>query len=239
MVGDIHGTNEIPAAFGEYVCAAAATYGGKTMVALELGSSQADRVQAALRSEEDARTALADTAFRSGHRDGRVTEAILELLVRLGELKELGMDIEVVPYQSVSAATADAFRRGENPQPFLEKDYADVVLAAAQGADRTIVMSGSIHAMKAPGNPAFVTFDPMASHFPDGTISMLVLHDGGTRWGLTGGESKEHTVSPSSQPKVQDYPQFVFDSSLDPQFDGYLTVGLITAAHPPQKDPAD
>ncbi|GGY54387.1 hypothetical protein [Parvularcula lutaonensis] len=57
--GETHGTKEGPAAVAEYVCAASAKGGGKTVFAVEIGKRYDAALQAALQAD-DPRKALVD-----------------------------------------------------------------------------------------------------------------------------------------------------------------------------------
>ncbi|GGY54380.1 hypothetical protein [Parvularcula lutaonensis] len=153
------------------------------------------------------------------------------MLVRIAELKRSGLDIEVVPFVKVSPEAIKALQSGD--QSLMEQGYADEILSRTNDANRTIVLVGSIHAAKAEGQYPFVTFPPMASLFPDGSISLDFVHDGGTAWTMRDRVGASRPAKPSRvRPSEIGYPRIVFDEDLLPFFDGYLYVGPLTASLP-------
>src|SRR5260221_417726 len=113
FIGELHGSNETPAAFRELVCDAI-KQGKHVTVALERPTDE----QAALDSiltAKDLSTAQESLLRLSGWKevmDGRASEAILRLLVSLRELRKLQPDLRVVafdaPYKGTPGAREEA-----------------------------------------------------------------------------------------------------------------------------------
>jgi len=81
VLGDSHGTQEIPVFFGDLV--AQAQLSRPIVVALELPTTEADRTERYLRSpggEEDRRGLLDGEFWRSTAKDGRGSQAMVDLI---------------------------------------------------------------------------------------------------------------------------------------------------------------
>src|SRR5579864_9004229 len=113
FIGELHGSNETPAAFRELVCDAIAK-GKHVTVALERPSSE----QAALDNILTAKAKELPAAKQSllqlyGWKevlDGRASEAMLRLLVSLRELRKLQPDLKVVAFDAPYTGTAPGAR---------------------------------------------------------------------------------------------------------------------------------
>ncbi|MDF1804971.1 hypothetical protein [Hyphomonas sp.] len=245
IFGETHGTNEIPDTFARYVCAASAR-GGKTLVLLEIDASYADAFAAASDADDPRAELLSKMSKHWASTDGRASEAILEMMESLIELRQSGRALTIRPMaQMVGWPEMDSLEKlaawlAEQPptkiQQMGEDGLAEIIRTESEGFDRTIVLVGNVHARKAEltGLPGVQL---MAMLVPD-SISLIVLHDGGTSWSKTNGEARitdvfktnamnnvadSMAVGPEKQPA---YPGDV------PNFDGYVSVGAITASSP-------
>lgn len=230
--GELHGTDQGPDAVAEYICAVASQRSGRTMVAVEISDRWEEQLSAALVAADPAE-ALIETMpdFWSGQ-DGRASQAVLRFLVRVAELQKAELDIDVVPFVNVSEK---AFRvlREQGDQSLVEKGYAERILDRSLSAQRTIVMVGNIHAAQQAGQYTFVSFPPMASHFPEGSVSLDMFHDAGTAWNMTNGVGALKTSRARKRSDTEGpYPRIVFNEDLEPYFDGYLYVGPLTGSPP-------
>ncbi|HTN39976.1 MAG TPA: hypothetical protein VLZ84_02420, partial [Asticcacaulis sp.] len=140
-VGEMHGTNEMPALFGDMVCAAGAD-GQPVVVVLErlpieevfwgmfLGSDGGDEARGLL---------LFGFQWRSPSQDGRSSTAMLDLADRLRRLRQAG--------RITSIELADRFFDPKTPR---DTQMAQAVrdIKAKYPEARILVYTGNYHAMK-------------------------------------------------------------------------------------------
>lgn len=152
LFGEFHGTRELPALFGEAVCALLHTR-REVLVGLELPESEGPPVARFLESKgtESDRRALAGGAFWSrDYQDGRSSAAMLELLDRLRRLKRAGRSLSMVLFD----APPDAAR---------DEHMAANISAASRAHPRAVVavLTGNLHARTRPGVPWDAAWKPM------------------------------------------------------------------------------
>lgn len=102
VVGDSHGTVEIPAAFLGIVCEAANE--GPVTVALEMPETERALFDAAMAAPTEAAARNAFLYGDFGHprrTDGRNSEAMLEMMLGFWRLKAAGHDLVLHPFQPV------------------------------------------------------------------------------------------------------------------------------------------
>jgi hypothetical protein len=190
IFGELHGTNEIPALFGDLVCEAAAQ--GPVIVGVEMQESS----QAALDSwlASDGGAAALSALLRDGHwrfTDGRASRAMLALLERLRALRAAGRRIAML-----------AFVPATGPAP-TQTPYEQAMaanwrraLAGAPGA-RLFVLVGNIHSRTAP----YRDFEPAAMHLPrPATLTFSPLPVGGSANNCQAEDCGIHSVGPISDP---------------------------------------
>ena len=176
IFGELHGTAEAPRAFGEYVCAVASREGA-TIVGLEITDQYREGFETAI--------AALDIAYALEHempeywagQDGRSSEAMFDMIVRLAELRQSGLNIEFVLLAAVSAEIQQKYI-ATGDQTYIEKAYADGLATASGSAARTIVLVGSLHALKE-RRAEWMTFDPMAMHIEPAPLSLNLRYSGG------------------------------------------------------------
>ena len=183
VVGEMHGTQEIPALFGGIVCRAAVGHAGEpVLVGLEIDSSAQPLLDAYLDSPggPDAERAL--TAHVFWHRslqDGRSSKAGLALLDSLRRLRQSGAKVVVRaidPPKYDSAATRDATMA------------ANVVAAIGEVHPvHTFVLVGDVHSRVLPGYPWAPAdpYIPMGAHLRSTYPNMIGLGFrafGGSAW---------------------------------------------------------
>jgi len=179
FIGELHGSNETPAVFGNLVCDAIA-HGKHVTVALERPSSEQaalDNILTAL----DLAKAKEDLLQLRGWKevlDGRASEAMLRLLISLRELHRLHPDLKVVAFDAPYTGTAPGARDEAMGHALLS-------LSPAKPNDLVIILTGNIHAMQASKR-----YDLAAMYLPAKEILSLEVTDrGGESWSLdaTGG----------------------------------------------------
>lgn len=185
LIGEVHGTVECPAVFGDLVFAA--TRLGPVAVGLELPSTEQAELDHFLAVPDDAaRRArwLARPLFTTRPQDGRTSRAIVALLDRLARYRALGLPIEVFAF--------DAPPPEDRPEEPRDQRMAAMIAARAQDRTRRVIaLMGNAHNQLDPGTPWAPDFRTLAMHLRD------VLGDGdlrsltfdwvtGTAWRSTG-----------------------------------------------------
>ena len=145
FIGELHGSNETPAAFRDLVCNAIAQ-GKHVTVALERPTSE----QAALDNivtAKDLSAAKESLLQLHGWKevlDGRGSEAMLRLLVSLRELRSLHPDLKVVAFDAPYSGSPAGGARDE------ALGHALLSLNPTKPNDLVLILTGNIHAMQAP-----------------------------------------------------------------------------------------
>lgn len=155
IFGELHGTTQTPALFGDLVCQAAAR--APVIVGLEMPESSQAALNAWLASNGGAAaraSLLADSFWRMA--DGRSSEAMLALLERLRGMRAAGRRLSLLAFVPTVADAAT--------QTPYERAMAANWQRALAGAPRArlFVLVGSIHARTA----HYRDFDPAAMHLP-------------------------------------------------------------------------
>lgn len=226
FIGELHGSNETPAAFLNLVCDAIAQ-GKHVTVALERPSSE----QAALNNILTARDlATARESLLQLHDwkevlDGRSSQAMLRLLLSLRELRKLQPNLEVVAF--------DAPYTGKNPGARDEAmGHALLSLHAAGPHDLVLVLTGNLHAMQAQQ----FGYDLAAMYLPPKEILSLEVTDwGGESWMLTGAGACGPSLGGVGDKGAKKPYGIFLDPGLAPfgKVDGVLSLGVPLTSSPP------
>ena len=241
VVGELHGTAEVPALFGEMLCHAAAHHPeGTILVGLEIDASAQAAVDAFLGSdgEPDARSALLDHAFwRREGQDGRSSEAGLALLDALRRLRAAGPKVvvrAVDPPRIDSAADRDA------------KMAAAVIGAIdALRPAKTLVLVGDVHSRVLGGYPWDPSdpYVPMGAHLRKKYPDMLGLGFRafrGSAWtcspdGECGAMRLREREIEGAVPRIELHPEALADAG----WDGTLFLGEVSASPPARAGEAE
>ena len=155
LFGETHGSQELPAFFGEAVCAAAARG-----LPIEVGLEQSSAGQAAIDSflasaGGDAALApvLAAPHWHREYQDGRSSRAQIELLERLRGLRAQRLEVSVFLFDPWPEET-------KSPR---EEEMARRIAEHARAHPRaiTLILVGEVHAWTAIGTPWDPAFHPM------------------------------------------------------------------------------
>ena len=229
FIGELHGSNETPAAFRELVCDAIAQ-GKQVTVALERPTSEQAALDniltAKIKDLSAAREVLLQLPRWKEGMDGLASEAMLRLLVSLRELRTLQPDLKVVAFDAPYSGPPSAAARDE------AMGHALLVLRPAKPNDLVLILTGNLHAMQAPKRG----YDLAAMYLPPKEILSLEVTD----WG---GESWSESTTEGCGPlkggvgdKDAKKPYGIFlDPSLAPfgKVDGILSLGVpLTASAP-------
>lgn len=164
VIGELHGTRELPAAIGALACSAAKTHA--VVVGLEIWRTEQARLDAYLASDGGPaarRELLAGGFWTRDVQDGRSSEAMAALIESLRTWRAAGARIRLVAFD-VASATGQAAR---------ERAMADALIDArtANRDAALLVLVGNLHARLAGGAitwmaqylsraiPALATFD--------------------------------------------------------------------------------
>ena len=226
FIGELHGSNETPAAFLDLVCDAIAR-GKHVTVALERPTSE----QAALNNiltAKDLATAQESLLRLHGWKevlDGRGSEAMMRLLISLRELRRLQPDLEVVAF--------DAPYTGKDPGARDEAmGHALLSLRAARPHDLVLILTGNLHAMQAPQ----FGYDLAAMYLPPKEILSLEVTDrGGESWTLSGTDACGQSQGGVGDKGAKKPYGIFLDPSLAPfgKVDGILSLGAPLTSSPP------
>ena len=183
VVGEMHGTAEIPALFGGIVCRAATGHADETvLVGVEIDSSAQPALDAYLDSAGGADAEQALTAHGFWHRslqDGRSSKAGLALLDSLRRLRASGAKVVV---------------RAIDPPKYDSAAARDSMMAANVAAAigelhpvHTFVLVGDVHSRVLPGYPWAPAdpYIPMGAHLRSKYPNMIGLGFrtfGGSAW---------------------------------------------------------
>lgn len=141
LVGETHGTVEVPAAFARLVCRAAErAHPSKVLVGLEIPRGDQPAIDAALAEPDAARARarlLATRHWDGTTRDGRASEAMLGMLLELRRQRRAGLVIDVVAFDlDVTAMTETTDRDAAMAQHF------EAAIAAHPDATVLVLVGG-------------------------------------------------------------------------------------------------
>lgn len=221
ILGEIHGTAEVPALVGDVVAAVLAD-GGPLTLALEIPSSHQaglDRYLASAGTAAD-RQALFGHRFW-GFRDGRSSVAMLELLDRVRRLRADGHALDVL-----------AFDVAEPGDPAREATLAANLGAALRRPGRApvLVLTGNLHARKAIGTPFDPSLELMAWRLRDlEPLSLNIRAPTGSAWVCAPdcGVLQLGAGRDPGTPALR-----LFDAPSDTGYDGEVTMARFTASLP-------
>ena len=183
LLGEIHGTREIPAAFEHLVCRAATERRGATiLVGLEIFSTAQAALDTFLAGDGDAAASqafLAQELWQRAYQDGRSSEAMFRLLDDLRRLRKAGLKIVVL------ALDPDHYDSWKDRDARMAAALSTAI--AALRPAQTLVLIGDVHSRTQNGYP----WDAKADYVPFGAllkerygdlIALNVVTRGGSAW---------------------------------------------------------
>jgi hypothetical protein len=230
ILGEMHGSNEMPAIFADAVCLTAQAR--PVVVALEQSSADQAAIDAFMASDgraEAKRTFLGARMWNGPMKDGRSSEAYFRLFDTLRQMQQAGRISAVVAFEP--------FRFDKLPTPTeYEKAMADLVRAAGQSGATVLALVGNIHAMRTEvqwqGG-----YMPMAGHLPPAaTVTLNLVADGGESWNCQGGPDSCRANASPGPPRPNER-GVQLGAGDDGPFSGVLYLGSPTTASPPQAGP--
>ena len=236
FVGEVHGNTETPAAFARYVCAAASR-AGRTLVLLELPPHHAPALRAAMASDDPRTALLSGLEAHWKTRDGRGSEAMLDMMARLMRLAKTNPQLSIEPFslfllkEFPTPEDTMAWVSTLSPDEIQEQSEAGMaqeIVRRSAGYDRTIVLVGNVHAYLASRENSGV---PSAAMRVPGAMSLRVVHDGGESWIHGENRAGVHSLK-AFNPYAEPANAIGLSERYEPHFNGFLSVGLISASPP-------
>lgn len=226
MLGELHGTREIPRFVGDVACHAARR-GVPVRLGLEIPRGDRPALARFIAGPGDAaaRTGLlASEHWQRPDQDGRSSEAMLALIDRVRALRSAGLDVDLFAFD-IEAPT----------QEWNERDAAMAAAilehAAAEPGALVLTLSGNLHNRTRPGLPWDPSAVPMGVHVRGQAASALSLdvrYVGGSAWICQESCGRaEVGGSPEGEPR-----RIALGAPDEHGHDGVYAVGAITAAAP-------
>lgn len=193
LVGEVHGTSEMPAAFLRLVCSALRRGQG---VAAGLEIHDADGALDAYMASDDepaARLALLASPFWSRTRDGRSSAAWLDTIVAFKALRHAGLPLTVFALYDKPGLSDQAMAQRLRRERLARPD------------DLIVTLSGNIHSMLQRGSLPAQIPEPLGALVADlNPVSINLTSDGGQSWSCRA--PGECHVFDDPQPPVQNGP---------------------------------
>jgi tetratricopeptide (TPR) repeat protein len=228
LIGDMHGTAEIPRFVGDLVCQAAAT-GVAVRLGLELPEEEQGRIDAYLGSDGGAaaRTALlAGPFWQRSYQDGRSSAAMVQLIESVRVERAAGVAIALF-----------AFDRGAGEG--RDQGMAEVILAqrAAAPKDFFVLFAGNLHTRIARGAEHDRSYTPMGVRLREGGMAAISLdvRGSGTAWYCTTADLRTCGAGPIFSKPADGAPRIELakpEAGGDAHYDGIYAVGTTTASVP-------
>jgi hypothetical protein len=220
VFGEVHGTEEAPSFVASSVCELAKRHA--VLVGIEHPSSEQETLNQfmAANSPGAGRAILAASGYwiRDGQ-DGKTSEAMLEMLDRLRDLRSDGADINVVAVGPAGSDVAGEIRKNIN------------ALAASSDA-RIVVLLGNAHTRKA---GATGLDGQSAAMFNEPYKAIAFAHTGGSTWACA--PTCEVQTLGKSKPQTEAVGELFLDTALT-RFDGSVNLGAVHASPPAMLVPA-
>ena len=234
LVGEYHGTNEMPAVARDIACAATTT-GRPLVFGVELTPVDQPAIDEFMRSNgsPSARGALLASPGWC-EKGGRTTAAIVEMLETLRRLGRRNR-VSVVAFDAAPTPRGTSAAREAAMAKVLKKT------AAKQPGSLVVALTGAGHA----GKSAWTSYDPPFAAAgqllpPERTVALTFARPGGRYWGCSApnGDGSRGCTAYDMPPREPVAARGIrFDKSLRDGFDGvYSAGGRYTASHPAVKE---
>ncbi|WNG51539.1 ChaN family lipoprotein [Archangium minus] len=232
LLGELHGTQEVPRFIAQSACQAAAN-GTPVTVGLELPVVQQERVATFLRSagtEDDWLKLMEAPFWRNPYQDGRSSEAMANLLEQLRQLRARGLDVDVFVFD----------HPGSKGQAHEDAMAATVLSHVRQAQGRFfLVVSGNIHPRTVQGLPWDASHKPMGLLLTaqlKNVVALDMAYNSGSAW-ICAAEASNQRLECGVRPaRGKDNGDRFFVHLFErPNKDGYhgiFYVGPVTASIP-------
>lgn len=179
MLGEMHGSVEMPAFAGNLACRAAVA-GHAVIVGLEIPRVEQAAIDAYLAGEgsaADRQALLRGEHWQRSYQDGRSSAAMVELIERARRLRKDGHAVDVFAFDTGSYDDWNARDAG----------MAAIILERTKARPEAFVvtLTGNLHNRTAPGLPWDASLVPMGVHVKAGHGRALALngvYEGGSTW---------------------------------------------------------
>jgi hypothetical protein len=237
LIGERHGTNEIPKAFEGVVCDLLRR-GKDVWVGLEIPAFEQEKIYRYLKSpgREEDRKSLTSGVFWLGQ-DGRGTSSMLALLEKLRTLQTATRHIPVIAIDRLSNSGENFARRRDNGLAELVRG-SSVQFAHSTG----VVLVGNAHAKRASGESEQGATLPLGYLLADlKPISAIVFHEGGTAWNMVRNKSGVFEIEDTIPLYIANPAQYVHKikkftaipgAPANPNYDALIMTKTISAATP-------
>jgi hypothetical protein len=231
LLGELHGTREVPHFLAQSVCQAA-VQGIPVSVGLEIPVMNQERLQTFLASPgkvADWARLMESPFWHSPYPDGRNSEAVVFLIETLRKLRGRGLDVDVFAFD----------------HPALEKEAREEAMArtvlevAGKARKRAVlVVSGNLHSRQVKGLPWNPDYRPMGLRLADlhaQVYSLDIAYDSGTAWVCSvNGQRKLDCGVKQTQGKDNGSRYFVhlFGGRNGQGYHGIYYVGAVSASLP-------
>ncbi|WP_224242555.1 TraB/GumN family protein [Hyalangium gracile] len=224
VLGEYHGTEELPRAVAETVCAAAAN-GKSAWLALELPRDEQPRIDAFLAAGNEA-PLLEGPFWRRDYQDGRSSQAMLGLLREVRRMRSAGRDVRVLAYDIPSTGGTAGEDRDAQMAAFVAQARTQAP------AEPMVLLVGNIHATRRLKIPRSMVWHLVKLGVPLKTLN--VASRGGTAWmcGATCGVAQLAGEDLGPDRRVLETPE-----AAKAGYDGLWYVGTVTASPPAWKKP--
>jgi hypothetical protein len=235
LVGEMHGTTQVPELVGRIACHAARAPEAKVILGLEMTADNQSTVDAYLAgngADPDMAALLAAPHFTSEMKDGRSSQAMQQLLATVRGWRSAGAPIEVVCFDAGPGVAKTAAERDAVMAKTLATVHRD------RPGSTLVTLSGNVHNRTVPGVPWDAAFVPMGVHlreaFPK-LVSLDFRSAGGAFWacmGTPGGEVKCGATQSGGEDRGAESFVELHAARDDKGFDGVLYAGTTTASEP-------
>jgi hypothetical protein len=222
VLGEMHGTREVPAFAASVVCQAAQN--GPVVLGLEVMDEP--QFETFLKSDgsAQAKQALLSSKFWNVEfQDGRKSVAVFELIDRVRVMKQQGLKVELLLFDADSDDARDSLMAKNVTERHSKNETASFVL-----------VMGNMHARKTKGSPWAPTdgFRPLTSLLAWPLVSLNSAHDDGSAWVCYSGKAEECGPKLMSASESLGKRAVKIAPSKEGAFDGIFDVGSFTASPP-------
>jgi hypothetical protein len=254
VLGETHGTAEMPAVTAEIVCHAARG-GERVLLALELPQFEEPALQSFIAGEIDDAAMLQSSAFWQRNRDGRNSEGMFAMLQRVRALRRAGLSIDIIAVAPASRLSDEQESRLVErftlpPEVDRQGSIYDLRMAAAVmdgarrfGAHRVIFLVGDAHAETAPSpNSAlnsvtgevrqFIRMHAAAALPRENTLALVLTDAGGEAFAMSQNGAGVMPITASEPDLATPAVVIAPYPTQTARYDGRLFVGPVSASPP-------
>lgn len=234
IVGETHGTRELPELFGDLVCHLAEDRRAVT-VGLEFLAEEQAAFEAYLASDGGPRARaelLASAGW--GDRVGRASEAMFDLVDNLRRLRAAGSDLEIAAFDHPAEGPVGTSAARE------EGMARNLIEARRRRPEALVVaLTGSGHAGRDAWTSLGPPFPSMTQHLPtDATLTVAHSRPGGEIWACRRSSEAEEAVCGAwpAQAREPLSARGVWLDATRPGFDAALSAGRPYTPSPPARE---